>query len=112
MMTNEEINKLSDKQLAIAIAKALYIYHSDGNYRSVRVWNPGMQAQIEEKDYCNNWNDLMPLVVEYGIVHSRDTAQFHAHSYFYDNCKTSNNSLNRALAECLLKVLIEKNKTN
>ena len=49
-------------------------------------------------DYCNNWNDLMPLVVEYKMMLGSKTVR-HA---------LLSNDPQLTLAECLLKVLQEK----
>jgi len=63
-------------------------------------------------DY-NNWNDLMPLVVEYGIQYKR--THIHRAKAIISNTltnnsysvivKTSSDNPQRTLAECLLEVL-------
>jgi len=64
-------------------------------------------------NYCNRWSELMPLVVEHNINHEgckRDG--FGAYKFRFNNKEsdfyTNNKNLQRALAECLLKVLEEK----
>lgn len=53
-------------------------------------------------DYCGNWNDLMPLVVEYKIMDI----------FLFTKTATSmQDNLQRALAECLLTVLKNKQLT-
>lgn len=101
-MTNFELNK--------AIVEALY---------------PGSQVKKDDEsegiyvaqkkfgyifhDYCNDWNDLMPIVLRHHIqmyVHSEnhfnicdgDVKGFHEEAVHINNVQ-------RALAECLLKVL-------
>ena len=63
---------------------------------------------------CNNWNDLMPLVVKHGIslekVHfGEDTPYFVARDI---NLMVANKDPQLALALCLLKVLEAKEKAN
>ncbi len=57
-------------------------------------------------DYCNSWDDLMPLVVEHNISFNcyAQTNEWHA---FVFPVGTNNENPQRALAECLLKVLTE-----
>ena len=84
-----------------------------GNRRIVmadcyRVWETFEGKVLNELDYCNNWNDLMPLVVEHKIqLRTWGDKWFatersrHIHSAAYENPQ-------RALAECLLLVLEAK----
>jgi len=57
----------------------------------------------------NNWNDLMPLVVEHQIMYIVVDYGFVAFKHLLeidgDNCEATNKNPQRALAECLLKVL-------
>ncbi|MBL4664289.1 MAG: hypothetical protein JKY22_12230 [Flavobacteriaceae bacterium] len=60
-------------------------------------------------DYCNNWNDLMPLVVEYEIsLQFRDHSSLDTRAYHKTGVWKANENPQRALAECLLKVLQSK----
>lgn len=67
-------------------------------------------------DYCNNWNDLMPLVVEHRIdlTFPEEINYFIAEKFIYGKtpCEVKfpvcTTSPRRALAECLLKVLEAK----
>ena len=103
-MTNAERN--------LAIAKLVY---PDEEIKklpfgdSLEVWLN--DVDILDVDYCNKWNDLMPLVVEHfdridatpdrGIIAVRCKTSGYWHS-------SKNNSLQITLAECLLKVLEAK----
>ena len=91
-MTEHKLNK--------RIAEALNIFHSDDCFGRVRVWDSGMRLDGEPRGYCNNWNDLMPLVIEYGILES---PTFIRHVIEHDSGEPQ-----LALAECLLKVLENK----
>ena len=71
----------------------------------------GKILDVCEFNPTNNWNDLMPLIIEYGLYYTRDTCRFHARSYYDESCKVSHPFLQRALAECLLKVLKNKQLT-
>ena len=70
------------------------------------------QGHIQCVDYCNNWDDLMPLVVEYGISLIRDVdGEFNriaaVHGEDLDVIE-GYDSPQLALAECLLLVLKAK----
>lgn len=89
------MKELSNFELNKAIAK-------------LRGYNDAWLDQHGAPDYCNNWNDLMPLVVEheisfYPILGGGYGAEFYSETTG-DNC-ISNDNPQRALAECLLKVL-------
>lgn len=72
-------------------------------------------------DYCNNWNDLMPLVIEQGIAFGQ-VSSIESKVPFYQVGRWTMpfNKLptfasghvipQLALAECLLKVLESKNE--
>ncbi len=63
-------------------------------------------------DYYSSWNDLMPLVLEYGIsnMHNSDSKDWD----IFDNHNTTfllnTDNPQHALADCLLKVLEERSK--
>lgn len=63
-----------------------------------------------ERDYCNNWNDLMPLCIEHGVDlwRLKSSVWVSAQSNKHNNKHFRNENPQRALAECLLKVLQEK----
>lgn len=90
-MSDFELNK------AIAEALGLHVLNRIGDESGVYTLENDML------DYCNNWNDLMPLVMKY--AHEFDwvlpiTPDDGAFMFLY---KQENPQ--RALAECLLKVL-------
>lgn len=113
-MTNAELN--------IAIAKL--IYPDDlVEYEEIAFCNDGERAIVVtqgiSKDYCNNWNDLMPLVVEHKIDLQCNIRWNKDNTDMWEACHwdaqeadkeyiTNNNNPKRALAECLLKVLTAK----
>ncbi len=101
-MTNEEISKLSDEELRLNLVLRLIPKQAYKWYKAY--------LKVGYGDYLNNWNHLMPLVVEYGIAYVVDTCQIHVKSYFYPKIKVSKglHKFQRALAECLLQVLIAK----
>jgi len=105
------MSKLSDHELTRAIAEYLelpiiidwldgvFIRNDDGSHY--------------EFDPCNNWSDLMPLVVEYKISLDWDSFNWDAYKNQFHNdgeylcAKYPITLINpqRAAAECLLKVL-------
>lgn len=82
---------LSDHDLDTLIAERLGIKP----IKRSAIW-----AEGSIPDYCNSWDDLIPLVIEYGLFES---ATIMATVSLSDNPQ-------RALAETLLKVLKEMNK--
>ena len=93
---------MDDFKLNKSIAEALGIYRQEGQYIL---------------DYIGNWNDLMPLVDIYNITAiylEREEWSCNTSS-FDDNGNTTvsnyavNDDLQRAYAECLLKLLRSKN---
>jgi hypothetical protein len=110
-LTQEQVSRLNKGRLNNGIAKFLGIYMSDNGFGTVRVWVSGVPNSIKGvvKDYCDNWNDLMPLVLEHEIAFNPidSPASFWvAGSNSYH--PTKNKIPQRALAECLFLVLQEK----
>ena len=108
-ITSEEISKLSDEELRVELIHQAYPSFKDGWYKGFLEGNNG--------DYLNNWNHLMPLVVEHysecEVLRCRDRHlvrmidaenKYVVHSGGVD--------LRRVLAECLLQVLISKEDKN
>lgn len=115
---------MNDFELNKAIAEALGInlepdseYKSHGEISSCVMWYEG--KTYHSANYCNNWSDLMPLVVEYGIAFGQINSIESEVKYFQAGrwtipfrkmkpytCESTNPQ--RALAECLLKVLEAK----
>ncbi|MCH9735820.1 MAG: hypothetical protein K0U78_14920 [Actinomycetia bacterium] len=108
-MKPEEIRNLSDGALNCNIAKKLGIFHSESCFGKVLVWESGMALGGEVKDYCNNWNDLMPLVDFNYEFRETHTGRFHC-LVLRTTIGTGKSTQvkQRALAECLLQVLIAK----
>lgn len=98
-MTSEEISKLSEFELNKAIW--LKVKNPNHHYKDCRVIG-----------YCVLWNELMPLVVEHGITLYKymSCGGWQAFLGTPGNLEISiqNKNPQRALAECLLMVLIEK----
>ena len=121
-MTNKEISELSDFELNEKIASLLgkneemdFILSKDwevyqqGNI-SVALCNNPKQTYNCFPDYCNIWNDLMPLIFEHKIRLTPFPGEtYQAAKYAPKICiEVTNANPARALAECLLMVLIEK----
>jgi hypothetical protein len=68
-LRQEQVSKLSDFQVNKGIAEFLDIYMSDNGFGAVRVWVSGVPNSIKgvAKDYCNNWNDILPEMVKHNI---------------------------------------------
>jgi len=97
IMTPEERNKLSDENITKGIAELVYPKNGWDIYRNNSKIDPDTYIRYEDSsnyeqvDYCNNWNDLMALVVE--------------HKEFFDNFPIDIMFNKRELAECLLLAL-------
>ena len=105
-MTPQELNK--------AIAELVYPQAEWVEEEGAGVlvyWNDGKSTFVDA-DYCNNWSDLMPLVVEHEI--SFDVSQcgtsWCATGNNFDDVITESDNPQLALAECLLQVLRAKAK--
>lgn len=118
-MNSEEISKLSDFELNKSIAEALGFHITQehmANEGHVHVWNDnGFIRRIP--DYCNNWNDLMPLVVKYKLCLSNlydntDWAAIKTDYKGYQRHVVINKNPKRALAECLYQVLLNIKESN
>jgi hypothetical protein len=103
-LTQEQVSELSDKDLNKRVARFFAFYYVGQN----RCLTAGGDY-IDLPDYCNNWNDLMPLVIEHEIAFNpidRPALFWVAGSNSYH--PTKNKIPQRALAECLFLVLQEK----
>ena len=100
-MTDFELNKAIAKKLGINYFGNGLCIDPDGNY-------------FDLPDYCNNWSDLMPLVIEYKINfrYAREINAYEVYNHLseqpFHHCVSKDPQ--RALAECLLKVLSQCNK--
>ena len=104
---------MNKQELNLAIAKLVEPYQewfSDSKGRAFWKHIDGFIHEVQIVDYCNDWNDLMPLVVE----HSQ---WFYIDSEYAEISNTTgvvrvehNNEQQIALAECLLRVLEAKDE--
>lgn len=89
---------LTDQALAIKFAALLgldaYFYVDENNNKRLAT------MKHDDFDPCNNWSDLMPLVIEYGILESPTLVR--------QAVECDSGDIQRALAECLYKVLQAK----
>ncbi len=113
MMNSEDISKLSDFELNKAVAEL--IYTNGLNFRRIRKDNSGVMFNTTRVapyviDYCNNWNNLMPLVVEHmANVHLTNRGGHYLARIVLNDLSNSfianGATQQRALAECLLMAL-------
>ena len=102
-MTNAELNN-----------KLFLLIHGE------QAWYDWQTQMRKFPDYCNNWNDLMPLCLEHGIGYEMitygTTVEFtgahvmtsDASGYEMPTHIVHGDTVQRALAECLLTVLETK----
>jgi hypothetical protein len=104
-MTDYELNK------AIADKLGLEAHGYQQGSKDTAIITLTVSDKILTVDYCNNWNDLMPLVVEHDIEWSTCGVGERYHAMvkkMADIAYTRSDNLQRALAECLLEVLKQK----
>ena len=107
MLNREDISKLTKFELTKAIAELVY----PNKAKAINA-NNAIKFNV---DYCNNWNDLMTLVVEHEIslTYLKD-GRACAYQYIRGgdedrpSTQAQHKNLQRALAETLLLVLQEK----
>jgi len=79
------------------------------NKAITEILHPAEWEYWRKVDYCNNWNDLMPLVVEYNVEFGLSGGVV---EHYYNDPPPkgilNQDNVQRTLAECLLKVLEKK----
>ena len=100
-------NEMTTAEKNLAIAELVY---PDEELEVIESW-----VRLDMVDYLNNWNDLMPLVVEHKISLSPEyyddkgvTELWDAESFTRPYVLTTNKSPQEAACECLWNVLKEK----
>jgi len=97
-LTPEQVRELSDNDLRMHLIELIYPNQQDEWYESFIAANNG--------DYCNNWNDLIPLVLKYGEdISNLDTFGL---TGFWN--LSSEEHPKRLLAKFLLKVLQKRSE--
>ena len=110
--TKEQLQDMNDAQINIALAELLGFNLA---YHSMR--DIGRMLVIEEidgglsriPDYCNNWNDVMPLAIEHDVAYLKTYKAAYCGmdgSWYKKHC--ADNKPQRAIACCLILVLQEK----
>lgn len=98
---------MTDQELNLAIMELLGLEPVVWETRHMNAFDGIVHVrtgQDDPVDYCGDWNELMPLVVEHGLTKmTMDWVTLLALSYVPLNPQ-------RALAECLLLVLQNKEK--
>ena len=88
---------MTDAEINLAIAKIEYADdHLIGPYEGdpEKIWTP---------DYCNNWQDIGPIIEREKIDLTATDYGWEANSYFYEN-KTEAETPTKAAALCYLKM--------
>lgn len=120
--TREQLDGMSDLEITEVIARKLGMEIINQSDDAVMCGYTGMRSTVADRNYCNNWNDIMPLAVKYGVslisgVISAATNK----PYEFTNYKISDpdfraigghhhvdKSPQRAIACCLIMVLEAK----
>jgi hypothetical protein len=104
-MTGYELNKAIAGALGFEVRVTQSIDYKGDPYARHEVLTGGFWRLTP--DYCNNWNVLMPLVVEYEITLYKLMESDGWHAFVNSSKAIINLNPQRALAECLLKALIK-----
>lgn len=97
---------MTDLELNIAIVEAMeFEFDSEKWNGDIAIIKSGAQSKFN----FLNWSGVMPLCVKYGIVYHKVGVKNVATTQFGEH-ESSDEVLQRALAECLLKVLKEQMK--
>lgn len=116
-LTQDQVSQLSDEDLNLLLSVMLHpnskiteVPKGNGGYQLMTCYNNSCRPIL---DYCNNWNDLMPLVCECGISYSdRKGLQGFNEGRFLATClrgyRAEGDCLPRVLVECLFLILQEK----
>lgn len=102
--TREQLDGMSDLEITEIVAKNLGMEIINHSYDAVMCGYTGMRSTVADRNYCNNWNDIMPLAVEHGVVFIQINGTYYAEhrttKEFF-----ANESPQRAIACCLVMVL-------
>jgi hypothetical protein len=117
--TKDDLSKMSIAEINEALHKIL-VRWVDGDGHVTWMLGDDIITQTEggyagKVNYCNDWNDIMPLAVEHGIGMGKSPVRKewvarscnHDHSQFMFRC-CFDASPQRAIACCLILVLQEQ----
>ena len=113
-----KMGEMTPQEINLAIAKLVYPkcevitgYGVTGQ-TSADIVRASHGSYIGVPDYCNNWNDLMPLVIEHGVGLDYYCGSKEWSGFSVNNTPIMelNKSPQIALATCLLNELQEKEK--
>ena len=112
-MNDFELNRAIAEALGYIVTVENHTFNSDGFVINGFISTHAKPTPYTMPDYVNNWNDLMPLVVEHGIssLHQNFDNSWIVDQFHGQPCFDGEN-LQRALAECLLKVLLDKQESD
>lgn len=109
--TDSLLNKKLSEAMAWKHEKGIKSVKYDSNQNCFWIENVGFQS-YPISDYCNNWNDIMPIVILLGVdlvsFSSPDGSfdYYVTHVLFGQESFPADNGIQRALTICCLKVLI------
>ena len=107
------MSELTDAELNLAIARLVYPDAQENALGQLFYQKNKFQRLPIVKDYCNNWNALMPLVIEHEMQFEGGRGAWAAGKWFgveEPYIHICRRDPQRALAECLLKVLESKDE--
>jgi hypothetical protein len=111
--TKEQLEGMSDLEVTEVIAKKLGMEIITQSDDSVVCGYAGLRSTVAGRNYCTNWNDIMPLAVEHDVAYLKDDISayhqlYSLDSYFEYKFKFRNDVPQRAIACCLILVLQEQ----
>ena len=105
---------MSDHDINAAVASSLGVdfeMHETGVYASVKWDGDNVVSVVGIVDYCNNWADAGPVMLENSITLNYDTAQVHVSSYFNESIKVSTNRSKALRAAMIVFLMMKDNET-
>jgi hypothetical protein len=109
--TKEQLEVMSDLEVTEVIAKKLGMEIITQSDDSVVCGYDGLRSTVAGRNYCTNWNDIMPLAVEHEISlmkYNNQNGWMAIRSAPPVAIYSINQSPQRAIACCLILVLQEQ----
>ena len=110
--TKEQLYGMSDLEVTEVIAKKLGMEIITQSDDSVVCGHAGLRSTVAGRNYCTNWNDIMPLAVEHNVALAPHSDSWEAFTLQKNwqvvDMQYMDKSPQRAIACCLILVLQEQ----
>jgi hypothetical protein len=113
MKTKKELEAMSDYEINFYVAELNYPNVSRVIGRTLTVKACGEDGKIIEVDYCNNWADMGPLILDSGISIDYDRTISNSHQWWCASCLqgfTADYTLRPLRGAAIVYILIKQAK--